>query len=222
MTSMRAASIFTAVLTLVYDEDDWLTIGVDNGTGAKVEVTGQFDDGRIQFNPADVEMLLDFLTRVLASEQPYGIVSVTVPHGDGEPNAWAWHLKDMEWLTPDQALSWLGGEVTYKTGFRLAPDLVTNPDAAPVTEEVKAILHARGLNKDQEPDTTPAAADQSHGTPGTDAGNCAQCARLLIWNGTGKGVHDEWGEYFCSGPRPAGARSAVHVLAAPKTVQPQT
>ncbi|MFJ7489700.1 hypothetical protein ACIQZB_00315 [Streptomyces sp. NPDC097727] len=56
-----------------------------------------------------------------------------------------------------------------------------------------------------------------HGTPGEDAGNCAQCGRLLIWDGAGKRVNDEWGEYLCYSPRPDGARSAVHTLGAPET-----
>ena len=70
---------------------------------------------------------------------------------------------------------------------------------------------------DQGQDTAPARRPRQHGTPGEDAGNCAQCGRLLIWDGTGKRVNDEWGEYLCSGPRPAGARSAVHILAVPET-----
>ncbi|GGQ49972.1 hypothetical protein GCM10010250_21960 [Streptomyces althioticus] len=59
--------------------------------------------------------------------------------------------------------------------------------------------------------TTPAAPAQTSGTPGEDAGTCAQCDRKLIWDNTGKGVNDEWGEYICYGPRRAG--KAVHVLA---------
>ncbi|MEU1180620.1 hypothetical protein ABZ464_23760 [Streptomyces sp. NPDC005820] len=75
---------------------------------------------------------------------------------------------------------------------------------------------------DRQQDAAPAAADRPNGTPGEDAGNCAQCHRLLIWDGTGRRVNDEWGEYLCSGPRPGGTSSAVHVLAATKTAQPQT
>ncbi|KUN37697.1 hypothetical protein AQJ30_15545 [Streptomyces longwoodensis] len=63
----------------------------------------------------------------------------------------------------------------------------------------------------------PAPADRPTGTPGEDAGPCAQCQRLLIWDRTGKRVNDEWGEYICSGPRPGGTASAIHVLAAPET-----
>lgn len=71
--------------------------------------------------------------------------------------------------------------------------------------------------KDQEQNTAPAGNDRPHGTPGEDAGNCAQCSRPLIWDGTGKRVNDEWGEHLCYGPRSADARSRVHVLAAPQT-----
>ncbi|NDK24671.1 hypothetical protein FSY75_09320 [Streptomyces sp. TR1341] len=61
--------------------------------------------------------------------------------------------------------------------------------------------------------TTPAEPEaRPTGTPGEDAGPCAQCDRLLIWDGTGKRVNDEWGEYLCYGPRKDGG-SAVHVLA---------
>lgn len=49
------------------------------------------------------------------------------------------------------------------------------------------------------------------GTPGEDAGPCAQCDRPLVWDRTGRGVNDEWGEYICSYPRRSG--KAVHVLA---------
>ncbi|WP_019061718.1 hypothetical protein [Streptomyces prunicolor] len=72
-------------------------------------------------------------------------------------------------------------------------------------------------DQNQEQEAAPAADDRPHGTPGEDAGNCAQCGRPLIWDASGKRVNDEWGEYLCYGPRPAGARSAVHVLAAPQT-----
>ncbi|WP_405893749.1 hypothetical protein OG272_15895 [Streptomyces sp. NBC_00104] len=76
---------------------------------------------------------------------------------------------------------------------------------------------------DAETDTAQAAPERPQGTPGEDAGNCAQCERLLIWDGTGKRVNDEWGEYLCSGPRAASPRSAVHVLAVPETAgEPQT
>lgn len=69
-------------------------------------------------------------------------------------------------------------------------------------------------DKDQEQDTAPTDHDRPHGTPGEDAGTCAQCHRLLIWDGTGKRVNDELGEYLCYGPRPGGTGSAIHVLAA--------
>ncbi|MFE2424669.1 hypothetical protein [Streptomyces hokutonensis] len=72
-------------------------------------------------------------------------------------------------------------------------------------------------DRDQEQDAAPAADDRPHGKPGEDAGNCAQCRRPLIWDRTGKRVNDEWGEYICSGPRPGGTASAVHLLAAPET-----
>ncbi|MET8746865.1 hypothetical protein [Streptomyces sp. NPDC004728] len=73
----------------------------------------------------------------------------------------------------------------------------------------------------EEQSTAPAATDRPHGTPGKGAGNCAQCKRLLIWDGSGKRVNDEWGEYLCHDPRPGGTRSAVHVLTAPDTTNRQ-
>lgn len=72
---------------------------------------------------------------------------------------------------------------------------------------------------DQEKDAAPAADDRPHGTPGENAGNCAQCRRLLIWDGSGKRLNDEWGEYLCYDPRPGGTESAVHILAAPETAE---
>lgn len=66
------------------------------------------------------------------------------------------------------------------------------------------------LEEMHEPTTEPAARPQ--GTPGEDAGPCAQCDRPPIWDGTGKRVNDAWGEYLCYGPRKDGG-SAVHALA---------
>ncbi|MEU5497950.1 magnesium chelatase domain-containing protein [Streptomyces griseofuscus] len=59
--------------------------------------------------------------------------------------------------------------------------------------------------------TTPADEARPHGTPGEDAGPCAQCEKPLIWDGTGNRLHDEWGECICTGPKTAS--SNVHVLA---------
>ncbi|MET8609782.1 magnesium chelatase domain-containing protein [Streptomyces misionensis] len=59
--------------------------------------------------------------------------------------------------------------------------------------------------------TTPATDAQPQGTPGEDAGPCAQCEKPLIWDGTGRRVNDEWGEYICTGPKTRG--SNIHVLA---------
>ncbi|KUN32520.1 hypothetical protein AQJ11_03060 [Streptomyces corchorusii] len=169
---IRAAAIFTAAFNAVYDEDDWLTIGVDNGTGAEVNVTGSLYDGAIRFDPADVVMLLDFLTRVLAKDEsrynPYGIVAVTVPNGDGEPNAWAWHLLHMTPLTHDQSRSWLGGEVRYNDGLTLAPDQVRSPDNTAVTEEVREILRARGLTARRLPEHPMEDPDHDCGTCSAD------------------------------------------------------
>lgn len=75
-------------------------------------------------------------------------------------------------------------------------------------------------DKDQAQDTAPAAGDRPHGTPGEDAGKCAQCNGLLIWDGSGNRVNDEWGEYLCSGSH-SGGTSAVHLLAAPETADEQ-
>jgi hypothetical protein len=65
-------------------------------------------------------------------------------------------------------------------------------------------------------DNKPAAKQPREGQPGEDAGHCAQCARLLIWDRTGKRVHDEWGEYLCYGPDRVSTRSAVHILPEPE------
>ncbi|MEU7095900.1 hypothetical protein [Kitasatospora aureofaciens] len=55
------------------------------------------------------------------------------------------------------------------------------------------------------------------GQPGTDAGRCDQCGTPILWDGSGRRVHDERGEYWCpfsrreAGRNPEGT-SAVHVL----------
>ncbi|MEU0060819.1 hypothetical protein [Streptomyces sp. NPDC006334] len=74
-------------------------------------------------------------------------------------------------------------------------------------------------DKNQAQNAAPADDDRPHGTPGEDAGNCAQCGRLLIWDGTGKRVNDERGERLCSNPRRDDAKSAVHVLPALEPAQ---
>ncbi|MFI2434672.1 magnesium chelatase domain-containing protein [Streptomyces sp. NPDC018693] len=66
------------------------------------------------------------------------------------------------------------------------------------------------LEEMHEPTTLTASARPS-GTPGEDAGPCAQCEKPLIWDGTGNRLNDEWGEYICTGPKSSG--SNVHVLA---------
>ena len=49
------------------------------------------------------------------------------------------------------------------------------------------------------------------GKPRTDAGDCGQCDKVLVWDGTGARVHDVHGEYLCSTGRDSQATSAVHV-----------
>ncbi|MGY3199739.1 magnesium chelatase domain-containing protein [Streptomyces sp. TE5632] len=64
----------------------------------------------------------------------------------------------------------------------------------------------------EKPTTTTTAPDTPrHGTPGEDAGQCAQCDRLLVWDASGRGVNDRMGEKLCS--RPNGTGYFVHVLA---------
>lgn len=68
------------------------------------------------------------------------------------------------------------------------------------------------LEEMHEPATSTATDARPEGTPGEDAGQCAQCDRLLVWDRSGKRVHDEYGEYICYRPRRE-VRSNVHVLA---------
>ncbi|BBA98332.1 hypothetical protein RVR_4472 [Actinacidiphila reveromycinica] len=85
-----------------------------------------------------------------------------------------------------------------------------NEDITPVgANSLPSVLSF--LEEMHEPTTTEPEARPA-GTPGEDAGPCAQCDRLLIWDGTGKRLNDEWGEYLCYRPRKDGG-SAVHVLA---------
>lgn len=204
-TARQAAALFTAAFNVTFLDDDWLTIGVHSGTGAEVHVTGQLDDGQIQFDPADVEMLLNFLARILANDSgqhaPYGVVSVKTPFGNGDPDTWAWHLKDMTPLTDDQALSWLGDEVCYRNdGISLHPPRILNWSDVSITDDVKKLLADRFTD------------DGQHGTPGHNAGRCGQCRRPVIWDRTGRRVHDEQGEYLCHAVRSTGDRKATHVL----------
>ncbi|MER5697824.1 magnesium chelatase domain-containing protein [Streptomyces mirabilis] len=67
------------------------------------------------------------------------------------------------------------------------------------------------LEEMHEPTTSTEPNTRPQGTPGEDAGQCAQCDRPLIWDGTGNRLNDEWGEYICTGPKTSG--SNVHVLA---------
>ena len=54
-------------------------------------------------------------------------------------------------------------------------------------------------------------SEPTTGTPATDAGDCGQCDNVLMWDGTGRRVHDVHGEYLCSTGRDSQATSAVHV-----------
>ena len=73
---------------------------------------------------------------------------------------------------------------------------------------------ARLLTELAGPQPSAAAGEPPSGTPGQDAGTCAQCSRLLLWDRTGRRVHDECGEYLCGTGRDSTAASAVHVLSA--------
>lgn len=64
------------------------------------------------------------------------------------------------------------------------------------------------------PRESAAPTDRPTGAPGQDAGTCGQCAQLLVWDRTGRRVHDEYGEYLCGTGRDSTATSAVHVLSA--------
>ncbi|MFI9366064.1 hypothetical protein ACIG5E_34190 [Kitasatospora sp. NPDC053057] len=62
-------------------------------------------------------------------------------------------------------------------------------------------------------------AAEMTGTPGADAGVCDQCGVLVVWDRSGRRIHDEYGEYWCSTTRRQAGRnpngtSAVHVRAA--------
>ena len=66
--------------------------------------------------------------------------------------------------------------------------------------------------KTHEADESNTTADDRQPAPGQPAGPCAQCGRPLVRDHGGR-VHDEHGEYLCTGPKTA--ESAVHVPASP-------
>ncbi|MEW2568344.1 hypothetical protein [Streptomyces sp. NPDC047070] len=99
-------------------------------------------------------------------------------------------------------------------------------NAARFESETQALVYARHALTVCHPcpktpaatEPAPAAGERPDGTPGENAGPCAQCGCLLIWDRTGRRVNDEFGEYICT-RRSAGTKSNIHLLAVPEPAE---
>ncbi|MFF5668823.1 hypothetical protein ACFY8S_01585 [Streptomyces hygroscopicus] len=146
--------------------------------------------------------------------------SVLTSVRDGEDTIWRFNDEATFHKMSDPTRRHVRDTLLDMLTFNRSNSLLRAADWTSVPGEPDTLLAALPADPDKDQEA-PAAEEQPHGTPGEDAGPCAQCHRPLIWDGTGKRVNDEWGEYLCYDPRPGGTASAIHVLAAPETAQAQ-
>ncbi|MFD0208904.1 hypothetical protein ACFVH9_07185 [Streptomyces hirsutus] len=152
-TSGRAAAaVFTAVFNVAFDDNSWVTVAVRQPGGTGVHVTGdRTPDGVVTFDPDDLEMLLDYLARLLGGHRP-AVVTVSAarePEGP-EADVWAWRLPTGDPVGLAAAGAWLAPGETYRGheyGCGLCLEIVDSPDWASLAEGVKGILRARGLTR---------------------------------------------------------------------------
>lgn len=127
----RAAALCASAFNFVFEEDDWVTLGVRQA-GTAIYVSGQLANDRVDFPPADLAMLLAYLGRILDAGQR-AVLTVAVPYGDGFPTTrdWAWHVPDGTALTANEALLWLPEHSTYEAGKPLP---IFGNEPVPVTD----------------------------------------------------------------------------------------
>lgn len=144
-----AAAIFVAAFKTVFEDDEWMTIGIRQETGTGMQIAGHLNGTRMDFAPADVDMLLSYLGRLLEHRE-HAVLTVTVPYRYRHTREWAWHLPGATALPVRQAAPRLGGPVEYtevEPGHGLRPDKGSDPDSTAVTEQVQELLRARGLKQ---------------------------------------------------------------------------
>ncbi|MER6632219.1 hypothetical protein ABT301_29065 [Streptomyces sp. NPDC000987] len=134
---------------------------------------------------------------------------------DGEDTLWRFNDKTIRGRLSEPARKQVRDTLLDMLTFHRTTAPLQAADWKPIPDQPDAFRADLPEDPDRQQDAAPAAGDRPHGTPGETAGNCAQCGRPLIWDGTGQRVHDEQGEYICYDPRPGGRTSTVHVLAVP-------
>ncbi|PWI04797.1 hypothetical protein DIZ27_43125 [Streptomyces sp. NWU339] len=149
--------------------------------------------------------------------------SVLTTVRDGEDTIWRFNDEATSGKLSDPTRAHIRDTLLDMLTFYRFEKLLTAADWKPLPHLSDAFLVALPADpdRDQKRDAAPAANARPHGTPGEDAGKCAQCGRLLVWDKSGKRVNDMAGEYLCFGFRPAGSRSAVHVLTEPAAAKTQ-
>lgn len=85
-----AASLFVAAVN-IFEDDPRMTIAAHTSRGSQLAVTGEIDNSLMKFDPVEIAMFLNWLTRLVTTD-PDAIITVTTYDRHGEhTHAWAWH-----------------------------------------------------------------------------------------------------------------------------------
>jgi hypothetical protein len=165
----RAASLFVAAFNTVYEDDPRMTIALHMSSGSSLAVTGELDNWRMRFHPAEVSTLLAWLTRAVATD-PVAIITVTADRDeDGETaHGWAWCIAtgaalDTKGAAPlfDADVELRGAEQRHVVLSGLVDISADGLSATALTDEVKALVSAHGEPSQHAPRPAPAPT----GTP---------------------------------------------------------
>ncbi|MGW9032899.1 hypothetical protein ACWGQ5_55105 [Streptomyces sp. NPDC055722] len=146
----RAASLFAAAFTAVFENDPRMTIAVRMSSGSRLAVAGELDESRMRFEPAEVAALLHWLTRAVAYD-PLAVVTVAADTDDEGSYAqgWAWCIGTGAALSFKEAAKYFDDEELRGAENRhvtLSGPLVdTSADglaATALTDDVKTVITA--------------------------------------------------------------------------------
>ncbi|MFE0063273.1 hypothetical protein [Streptomyces sp. NPDC059003] len=102
-THARAAVLLASAMDVAYDGDDEMAITVHNANGSLFTAVGRTDTlqrvaaatekNPLDFDPKDLQALLEYLSRLLTTPKPKGALAVCVPDVDrGGHLLWVWNL----------------------------------------------------------------------------------------------------------------------------------
>ncbi|MFE8941168.1 hypothetical protein ACFYNX_27300 [Streptomyces sp. NPDC007872] len=155
-TSPRAAaaSLFVGAFNSVFEDEPGMTIAVHLTTGSSLAITGRpGDDYDIHFSPAEVSVVLDWLTRAIVTD-PGAVIAVTANRDDEEDSAhgWAWFISTGEALPASVASSLfpdhielLGAQqpqITLRGSWPLVDTSADGLAYTPLSDDVKAVITA--------------------------------------------------------------------------------